>query len=211
MELTRTIQYEDFGAIGDGVADDIEAICAAHEYANALNLSVKTKPDAEYYIGSKALTAVIETDTDWSTTRFIIDDRAVENNKVPCFLVHTDLKPFNLSIQKLNRDQNRIDSNMERACYVKVTNSDKKRYIRLGLNQNNGSDQCDCFILDKDGSITSPIDWDYESVSEAVSWPMDDEVLTISGGIFTTIANQAESVYDYYNRGIEITRSNTII
>ncbi|MCC6169919.1 MAG: hypothetical protein IT329_22060, partial [Caldilineaceae bacterium] len=40
------VTYEEFGAIGDGVTDDLPAICAAHAYANAQHLPVKTKPDA---------------------------------------------------------------------------------------------------------------------------------------------------------------------
>lgn len=211
MSLKTSVQYEDFGAVGDGVTDDMEAICAAHDYANSQGLPIKTRPDAEYYIGPKALTAIIETDTDWSTSRFIIDDRAVEDNKLPCFLVRSSLKPFTLPIKKLNRDQKHLDFYPERACYVKVTNSNEKKYIRFGLNQDNGSDQTDCFILEKDGSITVPINWDYEQVTEIVALPIDDNPLLIQGGIFTTIANQAESVYNYYGRGIDITRSNTIV
>ena len=36
----RIAIYEDFGAIGDGVHDDIEAIKACHDYANANSLEV---------------------------------------------------------------------------------------------------------------------------------------------------------------------------
>jgi len=68
------VTYEAFGAIGDGVNDDLPAICEAHEYANANGFSVKTKPAATYHLGSKALTVIIATDTDWSTSRCTIDD-----------------------------------------------------------------------------------------------------------------------------------------
>ena len=33
--------YEDFGAVGDGVADDFAAIYRAHEYANENHLPVR--------------------------------------------------------------------------------------------------------------------------------------------------------------------------
>ena len=64
------VTYEKFGAVGDGVHDDLPAICEAHEYANAHGLPVKTKPDATYHLGSRALTAIIATDTDWNTSSF---------------------------------------------------------------------------------------------------------------------------------------------
>ncbi|ULL16942.1 hypothetical protein DVH26_22365 [Paenibacillus sp. H1-7] len=210
-KVVQNVNYEDFGAIGDGETDDMEAICAAHDYANTHGLPVKTKPDATYYIGAKALTAVIETDVDWSTTRFTIDDTVVDNNKLPCFHVRSVHKPVELKIPALTRDQQQLDLSLEENCYVIVTNANVKKFIRFGLNQDNGTNQTDCFIVNKDGSIVSPIDWDYEEITKVEAWPIDNSVLKISGGIFTTIANRGESKYDYYGRGIDITRSNTVI
>ena len=40
--------YEDFGAVGDGKTDDMEAICKAHEYANEKGLPVYAKEGATY-------------------------------------------------------------------------------------------------------------------------------------------------------------------
>ena len=73
----RPVNYEVFGAVGDGITDDLPAIVEAHAFANAHGLSVKTKPDATYHLGRRALTADIATDTDWGTSRFVIDDTDV--------------------------------------------------------------------------------------------------------------------------------------
>jgi hypothetical protein len=64
----RPVSYEAFGAVGDGVADDMPAIVEAHAFANTHGLPVKTRPEATYPLGRRALTAVIATDTDWSTS-----------------------------------------------------------------------------------------------------------------------------------------------
>jgi hypothetical protein len=72
----RPVSYEAFGAVGDGVTDDLPAIVEAHAFANAHGLPVQTKPGATYHLGRRALTAMIATDTDWGTARFIIDDTA---------------------------------------------------------------------------------------------------------------------------------------
>jgi hypothetical protein len=210
-ELKQFVDYEQFGAKGDGETDDMEAICAAHAYANELKLPVKTKPDATYYIGPKALTAVIETDVDWSTTRFTIDDTAADNHKLSCFIVKSVHMPYEVDIPSLSRDQKQLELGLDNDCYVIVTNSNVKRFIRYGLNQNNGTPQTDCFVVNKDGSIVSPIDWDYSEISQAEAWPIDETELNISGGIFTTLANRGESKYDYYSRGIDITRSRTVV
>ena len=85
----RPVNYEAFGAVGDGVADDMPAIVEAHAFANTHGLAVKTKPDATYHLGRRALTAIIATDTDWGTSKFIVDDTEVENHRVSLFAVRS--------------------------------------------------------------------------------------------------------------------------
>ncbi len=157
----QPINYEAFGAVGDGVADDLPAIVKAHAFANAHGLSVKTKAGATYHLGRRALTVIIATDTDWGTSRFIIDDTDAENHRVSLFSVQSLLEPVTLTIPRLTRDQRHLDVLPPRDCWVRVENSHKRRYIREGLNQNDGSAQRDCFILRRDGSIEGDIDWDY--------------------------------------------------
>ena len=57
----RFVSYEQFGAKGDGVTDDMPAIVAAHAYANEKGLSVKAKNGKTYFIGNAPLTAEIRT------------------------------------------------------------------------------------------------------------------------------------------------------
>jgi hypothetical protein len=94
-----------------------------------------------------------------------------------------------------------------------VTNSNVKRYIRFGPNQNNGSAQTDIFVVDKDGNVdmNAPIIWDFDQITEITALPIDEKKLTITGGRFTTIANKAESKYNYHSRGIAIRRSNVLV
>jgi hypothetical protein len=209
----QPVNYEAFGAVGDGVADDLPAIVKAHAFANTHGLPVKTKPGATYHLGRRALTAVIATDTDWGTSRFIIDDTDVENHRLSLFSVQSLLERVTLTIPRLTRDQRRIDVLPPRDCWVKVENSNKRRYIRQGLNQNNGSPQRDCFILRRDGSIEGDIDWDYDVVTKVEARAIDERPLVLRGGIFTTTANQMkqEKGYNYWLRNITITRSNTTI
>jgi len=68
------VHYSDFGAKGDGKTDDIDAIAASHAFANQQGLVVKADEGATYYIGGKERTALIQTDTDFGTAAFIIDD-----------------------------------------------------------------------------------------------------------------------------------------
>ena len=207
----KVVTYEAFGAVGDGVNDDLPAICEAHEYANKHGLSVKSKPDATYHLGRKALTAIIATDTDWSTSRFTIDDTEVDNHRKSLFEVCSLLEHEELQIDRLTRDQKQLDVRPKHDCYVAVTNRKKKRFIRRGLNQNSGTSQRDCFILHRDGAVEGAIDWDYDHVSRVEARPIDEKRLVLRGGVFTTTANRMkqEVGYNYWARNIRIYRSNT--
>lgn len=208
------LRYSSFGAKGDGMSDDIIHIAAAHEIANQYGLSVKADEAATYYIGGTNRTAIIKTNTDFGTATFIIDDTEVDDIKSPVFKVSSNLEPFSpKGISSLKRNQERIDVSFPTACLVTVTNSNVKRYIRYGLNQNNGSSQTDIFVVDKNGKVdmNAPIIWDFDQVTEITALPMDEKTLNITGGLFTTIANQAESKYNYHSRNIAIRRSNVLV
>jgi hypothetical protein len=209
----RPVSYEAFGAVGDGVADDLPAIVEAHAFANTHGLPVKTKPGATYHLGRRALTAIVATDTDWSTSRFVIDDTDVENHRASLFAVRSLLEPVTLAIPRLTRDQQRLDVRPPRDCWVRVENNRKRLYIRRGLNQNNGAPQRDCFILRRDGAIEGAIDWDYETITRIEARPIDERPLVLQGGVFTTTANRMkqENGYNYWSRNIAITRSNTTV
>jgi hypothetical protein len=208
------VSYSDFGAIGDGKTDDIDAIAAAHAFANQQGLTVKAGEGATYYISGKNRTAVIRTDTDFGKAVFIIDDRYVSDRNTNVFLVSSSLQPFKPEgISSLKRNQEKIDISLSEGCIITVTNSNVKRYVRFGPNQNNGSSQTDIFIVHKTGKVDmdAPVIWDFDQITDITALPFDETTLTITGGRFTTIANSAESKYTYYSRGIAIRRSNVLV
>ncbi len=208
------VRYSDFGAKGDGKTDDIDAIAEAHAFANQHGLPVKADEGATYYIGGKSRTVIIQTDTDFGTAAFIIDDTDVQDRRAHVFLVRSSLQPFELEgISSLTRNQEKIDVALPGTCLVTVTNSHVRRYIRFGPNRNDGSPQTDIFIVDKDGNVDmdAPIIWDFDRITAITAHPIDETTLTLTGGRFTTIANNAESKYSYYSRGIAIRRSNVLV
>lgn len=208
------ISYSDFGAKGNGKTDDMPAIAATHAFANENGLQVKADDGATYYISGKSCTAFVRTNTDFGKASFIIDDSEVENRNSYVFLIGSGQLPFNPEgITSLKSNQEKIDVSFPATCLVTVTNSNIKRYIRFGPNQNNGSAQTDIFITDKNGNIdmNAPLIWDFEQITEISALPIDETALLISGGQFTTIANKAESKYNYYSRGIAVRRSNVTI
>ena len=208
------VRYSDFGARGDGKTDDLDAISATHAVANQYSLKVKADKGSTYYIGGKNRTAVIRTDTDFGTAAFMIDDTDVQNRNAPIFLVSSSQQPFKIEgITSLKKNQEKINVSLPGTCLVNVTNSNVRRYIRFGPNQNSGSPQTDIFIVDKNGKVDmdSPIIWDFVQITDITALPIDEKTLTVTGGHFTTIANKEVSKYTYYSRGISIRRSNVIV
>ncbi len=210
----EVVRYETFGAIGDGVTDDLPAICAAHEHANKNGLAVHSTPGATYHLGRKALTAIIATDTDWSTSRFIIDDNQdVENHEQPLFEIRSLFKPVPLKMDRLKKGQTSVAQKPDADCLVLVENKNKKMFIRRGLNQNSGTSQKEVFLLRSDGSIEGGIDWNYDVITKIKAYPLDTKPLQLKGGIFTSIASEAREgkINSYWARNIHITRSNTTV
>ncbi len=213
--FTNYVTYEDFGAAGDGKTDDLEAIVKTHEYANANGLKVFANETSAYYIGGADKTAYIMTDTDWSTARFIIDDTAVENRSAWIFNIAPSKGGINITdkLSPLKADASDIGTTLDGKSLVVLTDSNVKRYIRKGANQNSGSNQTDVILVAENGNISpeTPLIWDFDAVTNATAYPVDAEALTVKGGRFTTIANNASSEYNYYARGIVVRRSNTVI
>jgi hypothetical protein len=214
FKMNGFVNYEDFGAIGDGKTDDIYAIAATHAFANQNGLSVKVKENAKYYIGGKNRTAIIQTNTNFGNANFIIDDTEVQNRTTPVFKVASSLKSYKLKgITSLKKDQEKIPVTLPSKCLITATDINVKRYIRAGGNQNEGSAQTDIFLADENGNVdkNAPIIWDFNFISDITALPIDETTLTITGGNFTTIANREESKYNYYTRGISIKRSNVVL
>ncbi len=208
------VTYEAFGAVGDGVTDDLQAICKAHDHANQNGLPVRSKPGATYHLGRKPLTATIATDTDWGTSQFIIDDsQGVENHRKALFEVRSLWKPVPLKISRLKRGQTRLDLRPDSDCLVYVENKNRKLFIRRGLNQSAGTAQKEVFILRRDGSIEGEIDWDYEVITRVEARKIDAEPLVLRGGVFTNIANRMKhgKGSSYWSRNISISRSRTVV
>lgn len=207
--MSDFITYEMFGAIGDGITDDMPAIVKAHEKANQLQLPVKAGEGAVYYISPRHQTALVQTSTDWTGAKFIIDDVNCECITAPVFHVASVKQPCPLKIDSMVYGQEQLDNPFSCDLHVTIKNENHMDYIRKGLNQDNGHPRTDVFVLSADGRLSSPLSFDFDEITSIEAYPIDEEVLTLTGGEFTTIANQAESRYTYHTRNIHITRSNT--
>ena len=209
--MTDFLTYEQFGAAGDGIADDMPAIVRTHAEANRLGLPVRARAGARYYISPKNATAEIRTHTDWTGAAFIIDDRGCEDHLAAVFRVPTEEQEFPLALTALTRGRTALENPCGRDLYVTVQNENHRDYIRLGLNQNNGFPRQDYLLLRADGTLSSAVSFDFDAVTHATARPVEEETLLLTGGTFTTVANPKDCTLTPYTatcRNILITRSN---
>ena len=159
------VLYESFGAKGDGVTDDFEAIYRAHVYANESRLPVKGAAGAKYYIhhtkiDGEVKCVPIKTNTDWTDVEFIIDDSDLDysdpEQREMCTTSIFEIIPENPKIT-LDADNSaellssikdigcsfgtkRLDLGLGYPALVVIYNSNQHVYRRYGpyANSNNG-------------------------------------------------------------------------
>lgn len=230
----KKVFYHDFGAIGDGVTNDFNAIKSAHEYANEKGLAVKADAGKTYYIGRTYGEAVaIKTDTDWCGAEFVIDDTCFEvddpDRCAHIFVISHDEAPREYTkdsdgeigdaIRRINAagglvgEKKRLDLGLGREALVFVYNENVKTFIRYGENQDAGSAQREVVLVDAEGNISAktPVYFDYEEITRVRIVDSTARAIKVGNGSFTTVANAAPRKYTYYKRGIQISRSNTTV
>lgn len=226
------VYYSDFGAVGDGKADDFEAIFAAHEFANANSLPVKADEGKTFYVHNFDRSAIIKTDTDFTGAKFIIDDTGSDafiNRSVPLYLVERDTP----SVIYEREDMEKLfpgakicvgdtvipwlSGKLDGKSLIRFTNEDHRDFVRIGSNVNSGNPRTDVILVDTDGSVDpdTPIAFAFEKVTKMEIIRTDDKPITVQGGYFESICCRVveetnfENKWRGYYRKFKILRTNT--
>lgn len=225
-EISR-VYYEDFGAVGDGIADDYLAIRAAHVFANECGQTVLGKASAIYRIESTMCedgvyrSIPIKTNTNWNGAKFIFDDTNVgwnaeltgsnHNYSTNVFAILNDyddisLTPSNSEILKaindaggLNYNTKKIDLGLGYPAMLTVYNNKNKCYIRYGGNENAGGNQLEIILIDKDGNIdpSTPFLFEYSTVTSITVHRIDTAPITVQNATVESLGSKVNLITEY--------------
>ena len=216
--IKNYVTYEEFGAVGDGVADDFLPIYKAHNYANENRLSVKATAGKTYRINHTFVTdgekkfidsVKIKTSVDWTGANFYIDDSDL-NPFDPFYMgmsgrhifdVISEYEPMKITDPELlkkiagdgiPRDAKKIDLGFERDYPVMILTCSTSHKVdrRQGPFAYDGNPKHEVIVLDKDGNISeeTPLMFDYSDFDYIDVRRIDDTPITLKGGHFTTLA-----------------------
>ncbi len=235
MSDKKYVTYEEFGAIGDGVADDFDAIEAAHLYANEHGLMVKTKSDATYYVGEKLTHEIpIDYDVDWNGSHFIINDNvanAYQYRGVYLFALRRKSRRMLVGEELISaigegRTIKRGDTKLEwlapvltEDAFIRVTNEKHRDFVRFGSNENRGIPRHDMFEVAKDGTIApdSDIAYEFDEITSIEIFPQHEMPITVKNGNFASICCRTVKETGFlgrwhgYTRGFIVERANVTI
>ena len=227
VNLDQLVNYEQFGAVGDGVADDAEAIRRAHEYANEHGLKVLARADGKYRIGAVEKSIPIMTETDWNGAEIIFDDTKVhwtsKLREVDVFDVVSYTPKEELDVparMTLSKGQANVGMTFDKPCMLRLEDNNERIYKRYGENANGGVVKNEMILVDEYGNVdpSTPIQYDYSAVTRMVKYSVDDEPISVGNGRLTTLVLNPkltepdyENNYCYYLRGLRVRRSNTTV
>ena len=219
MSDKKYVTYEEFGAVGDGVADDFAAMYRAHEYANENGLPVIARNGAEYYVHSPLVDGevkeiIIRTDCNWGEAKITIDDRDIsafpgspsrEWYSKAIFRVVSDYDVERINDRAtldaivaagLNKDSKKVALKLDYPAMIIPYNDAHKVYRRLGYGGWPGSAMHEVIVIDKDGNIDdeTPVMFDYNNIDYIDVYRLDIKPITLEGGIFTTRACRTNSL-----------------
>ncbi|WP_257668315.1 hypothetical protein [Parapedobacter tibetensis] len=214
------VNYQMFGAIGDGHNDDGKQVKEAHDYANRMQIPV-INMQGEFWI-KETTDIIIQTNVQWGHSVFYIDESfnsrtaprfTIKSRKTkktiewdaatkrkfldalkPGMQIFPELAPFRNSLINVRDENDRIGF----------------RAVKRDREQSNAREEL--FYVEEHGRIIGDIAWTFNDYTSLVAYPCDDNYLVVDGGTFYLSGSSPGRNYEgYWKNGFSVTRSRTII
>ena len=185
-----TVYYEDFGAKGNGITDDYQAMYNAHIFANECGQTVCGKDGAHYMVGAASLTRTIPvmTDVNFNGATITVNDFGSDAYKyrnvklftttrqyAAVYLTGEEVYALYEEYRAANPDAPEklvIDSTTESfpwlapklvtGSMVRIISKNHKDFVRWGANQSSGSNRMDVFMVEANGDFVRETDTDLD-------------------------------------------------
>lgn len=221
MSEKTFVTYEEFGAVGNGVANDFAAIYAAHIYANEKNLPVRARDGATYYIheplvnGELIRAIPVHTNVNWGAANFILDDRDISAfpkdpfyawRGTSIFKIISDYEPERIEDEAilnaiteagLAPGTKKVPLKFDYPVMIVPYDTSVKVFKRRGYGSWAGDAKHEIIVLDTEGNVSeeTPLIFEYNRLDYVTVYRIDDAPLVIEGGIFTTRASRCNMLY----------------
>ncbi len=179
----NTVYYEEFGAKGNGVTDDYQALYDTHIFANKCGQRVRGKEGAHYFVAaaSRVATIPVTTDIDFNGATITVDDygsAGFANRGVRLFTldrqpggvvtltgeeVYALYEEYRKNVNPEAPEKLVIDPStesfpwlapkLEVSSMVRIISSTHKDFVRHGANENAGTDRIDVFMVEANGNF----------------------------------------------------------
>ena len=187
----NVVTYEEYGAKGNGTADDYKALYDTHVFANQCGQTVKGKKGAHYYVGPASLvrTIPVKTNVDFNGATITVNDvgpDAYDKRETRLFTtvrqdggvttltgdevyaLYAEYRktnpgaPENLVIDMNTESFPWLASKLEVGSMVRIISSKHKDFVRHGANQNSGTNRMDVFMVEANGDFVRETDTDLD-------------------------------------------------
>ena len=182
--VANVVYYKDFGAVGDGVTDDYQAIYNTHIFANQGGQKVMGEANARYYIHVFNKTIPVMTDVDFNGATFYLDDTGSEVYKsrgTHLFTLTSTARTTILSESQINTLFPGVEIEagatslpwladyIDVVSFVTIKNNHKD-YIRWGANTSSGYVRQDILIVNPDGTLNedTPVIWNFKAEEQYI-------------------------------------------
>ena len=215
----QTVNYQMFGAKGDGVSNDAVQIAAAHRYANSKSIPVINRT-GEFWL-KEIEKVIIQTDVDWGNTIFHIDEK-FNSLKEYRFEVTSKFQPKEIILSDKEKEE-LVHTLKPGVTFLPILEPFKNHFIliadskdRIGFRAGDSYKgqswaREDFFYLEESGKIIGDITWTFKDYTKLIAYPIDNNYLNLQGGAFYLSGDSPSSPRGYFKNGISINRSKTVV
>src|SRR5699024_1742020 len=220
LQASTSVNYKVFGAVGDAKNDDAAQIKRAHAYANKMGIPV-TNLSGEFWL--KEPNAIsISTNTKRGESIFHIDEQFTSKTIHRCIVkgseaeqeINLDEESKTVVLKKLKPGVQVIrELAPYKNCLISIVDEEDRIGFRAGRSyQGQSWAREELFYVAEGGRVLGDIAWQFDDYTILKAYPCNNTYLVIEGGGFhLSVDNPGTGYTGYYNYGIAIRRSRTVI